>query len=149
MRTMVAVTAAALLLAGAASAQEQRYFPPADRYTPAAVVKLEKAYAPCLDCRNEGVIESALAQIAWAGLMTDAANVAGLRPAIDRLVTGNKPPAIRYRAYLVTVVLDHPQLFAGIAQRDYEDSGSLFAALSDRLRTTLATYSDRKWVGEE
>lgn len=150
---IAAVVLMGALAAGASGARgqeaERRYFTDASGYTEAKLVKLEKAMERCFDCDNDGVVESALAQIAWAKLNVPERDFSRLRPALDRQALYGRSPQIRFDAYLVTLIMDHPVLFRELSERQYESGQDLFRAVSDQLRKTLMGYSDRKWVRPE
>jgi hypothetical protein len=146
MKSIVAVLAVVATFAGATLAQEKAYFPSADKYTVAAVAKLEKAMTPCLECQNDGVVESALAQIAWAKLNVASYDFSAMRAVLNKLAIYGQTPEIRYKAYLVTLVFDHTELFRDVLGKEYADGTDLFSAISERVRRSLLTLGDRKWA---
>jgi len=150
---IAAVVLMGALAAGATGARgqeaEQRYFPDQSAYTEARLVKLEKAMERCFDCDNEGVVESALAQIAWAKLNVPDRDFSRVRASLNQQALYGRSPQIRFDAYLVTLIIDHPVLFRGLAEVNYESGQDLFRAVSAQLQKTLMGYNDRKWVREE
>ena len=124
----------------------RKYFP---RLSADNIAKLETAkrnYLFCLKSLNDGVVESGLAHCSRIKLSVPWADLTDLKEVIDGLAVSGRTPAIRYRAYLVTLVFDSPGLFAEEARQDYATSEELFTALSSRLQQTLLGYSDRKYV---
>ena len=122
------------------------------RLTPenlARLGKVKRNYLSCLKSPNDGVVESSLAYCARIKMSAPWEDLSELKEAIDGVAVSGRTPAIRYRAYLVTLVFDSPAMFAREAGEDYQTSEQLFTALSKELQETLLGYSDRKYVGEK
>jgi hypothetical protein len=155
-RTMLA----AALLIGAvtlpAVAQEERtpkseqtYFSSLDSYRHANLTVLCRNFRACLDSQNDGVVESAIAHIIRMKMYLKSEDFTDLKSAIDWLSVAGRTPAIRYKAYLASLVLDNPNWFKDECCKEYSGAEEMFTTLAKRLQQTLIGYADHKYVRPE
>ncbi|MCK5573494.1 MAG: hypothetical protein KAJ12_12070 [Bacteroidetes bacterium] len=157
MKTLAVVLAGGLLVAGATAhaggkaehAAARPYFSDSASHARADMARAVGKYKPCLECGHSGVIESALAHLAWMKIMRPEADLSAMRESLDQLSVAGATPAIRYKAYLTFLVVDDPSMFAEIRNGMYNGSDELFAAISKTLRKNLLGYNDRKYVREQ
>lgn len=86
-------------------------------------------YSSC----NE-IIECGLAQVCMWKLAQPNSKESALKDKIDELAIRGDTPAIRYKAYLTSMVFEHPELFVYEKYGDYKDGSALFTALAQRLQ---------------
>jgi hypothetical protein len=156
MKTHSMLLMAGLLLAGGSGAMAQyaneeagRYFAYPDCSKIEKIEKVRKNYFWSLSSTNTGVVEGALAQIAYISLCMPSFCTEEMTAAVASLAATGNTPAIRYRAYLTGLVIENPRMFAVERDGRYESGEQLFSALATRLQATLLTYSDRKYVRPE
>jgi hypothetical protein len=157
MKTFAVVLAGGLLVAGATAHADEKadsaavrpYFSDSASHAQADISRAIGKYKPCLECGNSGVIESALAHLAWMKIMRPEADLSAMRETLDQLSVAGTTPAIRYKAYMTFLVVDDPGMFAKIRSGTYNGSDELFAAIAKTLRKNLLGYNDRKYVREQ
>jgi hypothetical protein len=145
-----------MMVAGASTAssqekagEERGVFASRSSHQRADLAKVERRYLACLQSLNDGVVESAIAQVAHLKLYCPGKCFAGLQGALSRLAVTGRTPAIRYKAYLAMLVFDHPAMFVNEQEAEYSTEGQLFTAIGKRLQQSLIGYSDRKYVRPE
>ena len=116
------------------------YFCRAESYRTMDFTKASRNYELCLSSDNDGIVESALAHIAYTRLVLPAADLTGVRETVEKLTISDRAPVIRYKAYLASMVLASPGLFSQTVERTYADSNEFFAAVDAQLRHTLLGY---------
>lgn len=99
------------------------------KYQPACVISLRHPI--------DGVVECALRDAMMLKLARPDVEVPDIRNEIRRLTTEGASPAIRYRAWLTTLVYENPRMFAAEANGDYYTAEEAFAAVARRLEQTL------------
>jgi hypothetical protein len=129
----------ALMMAGAVYAGENTpehgYFATTSRYQSVNTVKAERAYRTCLLSRHEGITESALAHVAMMKLAIPECEFKELKAGVREVARTAANPELRYKAWLITRVLEHPEIFSGITHGEYNSADELFGALASRLCT--------------
>jgi len=108
-----------------------------EKYQNADLGRLEVAYLYSLGSDNNGVVESAIAQVAWMQMARPDVQVNGLKAALGCLSVNGRTPSIRFKAYLAGLVIDDPSMFALEGEGEYGTDGELFSALSGRLQKAL------------
>lgn len=107
-------------------------------YRDFAFHRWERAIIESLKYPVPPVAESALRDVAAIKLAQPDLTSGQLYDTICELADEGSTPAIRYKASMVRLVFDFPQLFAGERGREYRNDQEIFTALADRLhRTTL------------
>ena len=153
-----AMVLAGMMIAGASFAQAQdaavgaegeKYLADPARYSQVNLEKAQKGYKCCLQCKVDGVIETAIAQVVWMRLALRDREMTDLKAELDRLAVMGRTPAIRYKAYLACQVFDYPEIFGSVQKAGIESADDLFSALATRLQQTLVGYNDRKYVRPE
>ena len=131
------VVLATMLLAFASKAQgvtpEHSYFTNAAKYGPTVIAMAEKGYANSLKCENEGVVESALAQVTVMKITLPTRAFKGLEAEIAKLVKNACTPELRYKAYLAQVAMQHPEIFTTVSVQSFKNNDELFGEMSNRL----------------
>jgi len=148
MKTYKAITAALIFAALPAVGQPatipgtdtEGYFSRPEKYRMMDVRKASRNYAKCLKSENDGIVESALAHVAYTRLILPTADLKDLREAVEGLTNADRSPVIRYKAYLASMVFVNPGLFTRTAATNYADGDEFFAAIAFQLRHSLLGY---------
>lgn len=109
-------------------------------------VKVVRNYQFCLRSENNGVVESALGQVAFMKLVNPDQPMEMLQEDITQLVLFGRTPRIRYRAYLAAQVIDNPGMFAGIAMPACTTCDELFDELAGELQRAVSADGSKKLV---
>jgi hypothetical protein len=136
MKNMIVVAAMIIGVSGA-YAQDNGFFSTPARYQTADLGKAQQNYVVALKHYNEGLVEAGIAQVAMLGIMRPDCVCSKVRESLDELVASGSTTAIRYRAYLATMVLAHPSMFADEAHRTFENPDELFTEIGNRLNEQL------------
>jgi hypothetical protein len=88
-----------------------------------------------LDCSE--IVECGLAQIAMLKLAQPNCQNAMIKEKVDNLAMNGETPAIRYKAYITSMVFENPDLFVYEKYGNYECGDDLFRALSERMQQTI------------
>jgi hypothetical protein len=147
-KQMIALTVVTALLATAAAAQPG-YFSSRESHRSANLDKVSLRYAQCLECGNDGVIESALAHAILMKLYAPDKKFDVLQEKVNSLSVNGCKPSIRYKAYLASLVYDAPELFKQEQEQKFDNAEELFSSVSNRLQITLLGAHDRKYVRPE
>jgi hypothetical protein len=141
----------ALVLAGiAACARSQNaavenatnnYRSSSNSHLPVNLQKAQRNYLASLASTNEGVVQSAIANVAKFRLVCPGRDLRDLQAKISDLAAHGMTPAIRYRAYLASFVFDQPGFLSMESTTDYRDDAELFTAIANRLQKTLIGYN--------
>jgi hypothetical protein len=126
--------------AGNTSAVESLYAR-AGSYRSANIERLAPRYLHCLSSKNDGVVSSTIGVLARMALYSDRFDSRSIREEMSRLADASGVPSVRYRAYLVSMLLENPAWFAEEGAKEYQSDDDLFYALSNRLSKTLLSRS--------
>ncbi len=148
MKTYKAITAALVFAALPAVGQPattlptdtEGYFSRPDKYRMMDVRKAGMNYAQCLKSENDGIVESALAHVAYTRLILPTADLKELRGVVEGLTNSDRSPVIRYKAYLASMVFVNPAFFTKTTATNYADGDEFFAAIAFQLRHSLLGY---------
>jgi hypothetical protein len=99
--------------------------------------QVERSYALCLKSPIDGVVESALAHITRLKLCRPEVGFGRIADILPELAREGRTPAIRYKAYIASMVYDMPGLFAPEQAVEFRTAEDLYAALSNRLQSSL------------
>jgi hypothetical protein len=138
------IAAALMMFACAGQAQttgENSCFSNPSVYTKANIPAVLKAFETCLAMDNEGVQESAMAQLAMLKLMVPSVHAAAITERLERLALAANTPGTRFKAYITSQVYRNPEIFAKEKAAQYNDGDELFHALAARLQNSMLTYS--------
>jgi hypothetical protein len=141
MKTTYAILTAALAIGMTAATMAQDngrfYITDSKSYSTQKIDKAAKNYMTSLNMDNEGVVESALAQVAAMKLVAPAMEFSALREKVAGLVTSGRTPSVRYKASLALMVFENPEMFREVRNSQYEDSDQFFIAVAQRIQESL------------
>lgn len=99
--------------------------------------RVERNFEQALEHSVDGVVESAIAQLAMVKLAQPECESEDLSDKLAELAGNGRTPAIRFKAYLASMLFEQPGIFAADARTHYDSGEKLFAALASRLEQTL------------
>jgi hypothetical protein len=114
---------------------------PAVRYTETGIHCIEANYRACLASANDGVVESAIAQCVKMKWAFPSMQLEDLRGSLGTLAAGGKTAAIRYKAYLASLVYDSPSIFTGESGQEYAMDEDLINAIGARAQKALLGHN--------
>ena len=118
MKTCMIVLAALAMVAGsranagAPGPTHYSYFTAPNDQNMRNLALVLKGYTFALEANNDGVVQSALAQVAYLGVSLPGSRFDAIKKAVEELAVSGKTPIVRYKAYLASIALDSPVLFA-------------------------------------
>ncbi len=139
MRTIAAVTIA-MMITSTAAASGRRCFSDSAAYAGIGAAKVAAAYTTALASTNRGIVESALAHVAMIALTIPDADMSSAKARVAEIEAKGGTEEVRYKAWVVRMSMENPNLFTGMARTGYEDPDALFAAMASRL---AEYYADR------
>ncbi len=104
--------------------------------------KLEPRLLISLGHNVEGVVVGALREVAKIKLAQPTCTSERIASKVDDLVREGATPAIRFKAYLTSIVLSNPQTFAHEGEQEYQTDEQFFTAVARRLEE-LALRDER------
>lgn len=145
MKTTLAVAVAVALASASwagSSVQAQEIedeweYAPHSRYVEADLQRLEKAYVYALSFSVEGVMESALREVARVKVAHLEWEADKLVERLDEISRGGMSPGIRYKASLVKAMFETPAIFTAEAGKDFRTPSELYRTVARRLETNL------------
>jgi hypothetical protein len=132
MRTAAAVTIA-LIIASAAHATGRHGISDSARLASFGAAKAAEAYIAPLSSPNTGVVESALAHVARIKLIMPDCTMRSVKATVASIERNGATEELRYKAWVVRMVMDNPAQFAGIPKSGNDEPDALFALLAGRL----------------
>ncbi len=103
---------------------------------------LERYLLNSLNHEAEGVVVSALREVAKIKLAQPACTSEPIASQVNELVLTGATPAIRYKAYLTSIVLSAPLSFAAEGEAEFQTDELFFTALARKLEV-LALRDER------
>lgn len=134
----LAAVAVAMMITSAANATGRSYFSDSARYACVGAAKAAQAFKPALSSPNQGVVESALAHVAMIKLTIPECELRSVSAIISGIEVRGMTEELRYKAWIVRMLMDNPRMFGDVAKAGYEDPDALFAALASSLAAHYA-----------
>ncbi len=143
----IAAGVIALVASGAVAQEEptrgKAYFASAGPVSEKQMRSAMTNYQVALQSGNQGLVESALAHIAYLALSTQGQDFGELTECVEQLERSGSSAEIQYKASLTSLALRNPGLFKIEDADTYEYADQLFAALSGRLQHTFLVDAGR------
>jgi hypothetical protein len=114
----------------------------AEKYRSANLENIVPKYLWCLSNGNSGVVTSSIGVLARLSLYNEHVALPKLRAELTRLTGAENSAPVRYRAYLLGMLLDNPEWFREERSKEYMTDDDLFLALSNRMARTILTRSE-------
>ena len=113
--------------------KELRQFASVGAYQAYDLDRVESAYLHSLRHSNNGVVESAIANVARQKIAQPAYCSEGIQNELRYLAVEGPTPAIRFKASLASLLCDRPELFVDFRDSDFRTSQDLFTTIAHRL----------------
>ncbi len=97
----------------------------------------KKNYIMGLRSSNQGLVESAMMQVAKIKMLHPDANIEEIKDVIDNLSIKGNAPSVRYKAYLASNVCDNPTWFAKKGYNSDEDVDEFFVSVAAQLQARV------------
>jgi hypothetical protein len=101
------------------------------------IAKVLKSYEYCLNHDNEGVVESAIGNVLNYKVLHPDADMLRIKIQLERLSRSGETRRIRYKAFLVSQIIENPELLTKIEKKVYKDAGEFFELLAGLLQEQL------------
>ena len=115
----------------------------AGSYEKADLQELEKNFLGSLDHPVDGVVESALGEIARVKLVQPLCCSEAIVERLHELTIEGRTSAIRYKAALTSILFENPGMFENERSVDYQNGDALFTAIARRLEKQVLTMDVR------
>ena len=119
------------------SQKKAAFFDPITSHSEAYVEKAVGMYTQLLSSTNDGVVESALAHLAFCRMGVQKDNLENARSAIVDLAESGRTLAIRYKAHLAAMVFETPELFRDGLTTGSGNSDQFFFEIDSRVQKSL------------
>ncbi len=110
-------------------------------YEPAYLRRAAVNYAAALHSDCDGVVESAIAHSTFLRIFAQRLDLSQIHSELADLVDKGRTSAIRYRAYLATVVFDSPARFENTVKVKYPDGDQFFNVVASQVHKTLLGHN--------
>jgi hypothetical protein len=105
--------------------------------------RFERHYLESLRFPVDAVVECTLREIALIKLAQPGLENPKIYQRVQELADGGNSPVIRYKASLVRIVFDNPDLFVAEGWREYRNDQDVFTAISRRLEKSVLAVMER------
>ena len=93
-----------------------------------------------LNSGNEGAVETAVAYSSFLRVAAPQLEMSDIREELAVVAVSGSTPAIRYKAFLATIVFENPTAFESALRIDGIDGDRFFAEVSEQASKTLFGY---------
>ncbi len=136
------VVAAGLLIASATAvgqgkAQNASYFASIASHSEEYIQAATENYTLLLRSLNDGVVESAIAQLTYLRMGSPERDLTEAQSIIAKLAETGRTAAIRYKARLSLMVFDTPGLFAEGVDASPNEKDAFFLQISSKVQRTF------------
>jgi hypothetical protein len=105
------------------------------------LVMAEQNYVAALGSENAGLVESAIAMVARLSVNAPERDFTGIREKLNELALHGGTASIRFKAYLVSTILDNRATTITADDIAALDNDGLFALIATRLQASLLGFS--------
>ncbi len=135
MKTMGALLIAASLAASPLWADEvMRTCATTATYRQFNLPRYERNFLGSLHFPLDAVVESALREVALIKLAQPDVQSPAIYDRVSELAGTGNTPAVRYKASLVKLVFENPELFVAEGKAEYRNDEEVFTAIAQRLQ---------------
>jgi hypothetical protein len=135
-RLMLVVCAASLALSSVRADEVVRTCASYKTYKEFSFHRFHRGYEESLDFPVPVVVESTLREVALIKLAQPDLECTKVYEKVCELASIATTPAVRYKASLVRMIFDFPEMFVGERGREYRNDEEVFTALQDRLHSS-------------
>lgn len=106
-------------------------------YQSADLQKLEQNFLESLNHPVNGVVESAIREVARLKLVQPLCCSGAIVERLHELTIEGKTPAIRYKAALASILFENPEMFETEGPLEFTNEEELFTAIAHRLNVQV------------
>ena len=118
-----------------------QYFSAISSHSEQYLQKGAATYTRLLTSDNSGIVESAIAHLAYLKMGLPKVDLTEARKIIADLAESGKTPVVRYKAYLATVVFESPELFVNGLTTGSSENDQFFLEIASRVQQTLLGHN--------
>ena len=108
-----------------------------ESYRQFKIPRFERAYVESLRFPVPAVVECTLRDVALLKLAQPEMQNDAIYEQVCELARNGKTPAVQYKASLVRIVYENPQMFVEEGKAEYVNDEQVFTAISDRLQKSV------------
>jgi hypothetical protein len=113
------------------------FFASMSSYRSADMQKLERNFLGSLNHPNDGVVESAIREVARLKLVQPLCCSEAIVERLHELTIEGRTPAIRYKAALASILFENPEMFGVEGTVEFANEEELFTAIAHRLNVQV------------
>jgi hypothetical protein len=106
-------------------------------YSTPYLEKAAKSYEAGLKSVNEGVVEASITYSTFLRVADPQLDLSDIRQELEKVAVSGRTPALRYKAYLATMVFENPQAFKNSLGVEDPDGSRFFTAVADQISKAL------------
>ena len=99
--------------------------------------RYERNYLGSLTFPMDAVVESALREVLLIKLSQPGVQSSSIYNRVAELASSGHTPAVRYKASLVKLVFENPELFVAEGKAEYRNDEEVFTAIAQRLHESV------------
>jgi hypothetical protein len=99
--------------------------------------RYERNYLGSLNFPLDAIVESALREVVLIKLSQPEVQTSAIYDKVSELASSGNTPAVRYKASLVKLVFENPDLFVAEGKAEYRNDEEVFTAIAQRLHDTV------------
>ena len=96
-----------------------------------------RSYESGLKSANEGVVEASITYSTFLRVADPQLDLSDIRQELEKVAVSGRTPALRYKAYLATMVFENPQAFKSSWSVEGPDGTRFFTAVADQVSKSL------------
>jgi hypothetical protein len=94
-------------------------------------------YHVALNSANDGIVESAIANLAYIRIGLPQMDLGESRAAIAEIAESGRTPVARYKAYLATLVFENPESYVNALKTESTVSDRFFSGVAAEVQKTF------------
>lgn len=106
-------------------------------YSKSYLKKAAGSYEAGLKSGNEGVVEASITFSTFLRVADPQLDLSDIRQELEKVAVSGRTPALRYKAYLATMVFENPQAFKSAWSVEGPDGSRFFTAVAEQVSRTL------------
>lgn len=106
-------------------------------YSKQHLVKAAGSYEAGLKSGNVGVVEASITFSTFLRVADPQLDLSNIRQELEKVAVSGRTPALRYKAYLATMVFENPQAFKSAWAVEGPDGSRFFTAVADQVSKSL------------
>lgn len=109
-------------------------------YSKQHLEKAARSYESGLKSTNEGVVEASITFSTFLRIADPQLDLSNIHRELEKVAVSGPTPALRYKAYLATMVFENPQVFKSAWGVEGPDGSRFFTTVAGQLSDSLLGY---------